>query len=221
MTNSRKASARERPIALGARPSRPQLVRSGNALDVVCVSTCLPSAAAWKAAPGVSTFLEGAAPVTICIWPGIPTGFCPKARGCEGRATLGKPSAPCPTPTGLRLDPQPVELRTLPRQHQTDWDERWLEDALELLDPIGVDNRAAKEDDVNVKEREPLWQRFPFLFGRNPVGVVVLSDHLPRVARSSQPWALGRNPFGILGGIVQTPAAAWKAASRSKVSPWC
>ena len=32
---------------------------------------------------------------------------------------------------------------------------------------------------------------------RNPVGVVDLSVHLPRVARSSQPWAGGRNPFGI------------------------
>ncbi len=32
---------------------------------------------------------------------------------------------------------------------------------------------------------------------RNPVGVVGDSAIPPRVARSSQPWALGRNPFGI------------------------
>src|SRR5687767_10086687 len=33
---------------------------------------------------------------------------------------------------------------------------------------------------------------------RNPVGVVGLgSSYLPRVARSSQPWASGCNPFGI------------------------
>ena len=32
---------------------------------------------------------------------------------------------------------------------------------------------------------------------RNPVGVVILSPRLPRVARSSRPWALRRNPFGI------------------------
>src|SRR5882762_8279939 len=32
---------------------------------------------------------------------------------------------------------------------------------------------------------------------RNPVGVELVSVHLPRVARSSQPWALMRNPFGI------------------------
>src|SRR6266566_9863620 len=31
----------------------------------------------------------------------------------------------------------------------------------------------------------------------NPVGVELVSVHLPRVARSSQPWALLRNPFGI------------------------
>ena len=30
-----------------------------------------------------------------------------------------------------------------------------------------------------------------------PVGVELSSVHLPRVARSSQPWALMRNPFGI------------------------
>ena len=34
--------------------------------------------------------------------------------------------------------------------------------------------------------------------GRNPVGVVAYAVHLPRVARPSQPWALSRNPFGIL-----------------------
>src|SRR5260221_13156999 len=31
----------------------------------------------------------------------------------------------------------------------------------------------------------------------SPVGVELVSVHLPRVARSSQPWALLRNPFGI------------------------
>src|SRR6266567_7513908 len=34
-------------------------------------------------------------------------------------------------------------------------------------------------------------------FSRNPVGVVPIRAGLPRVARSSQPWALRRNPFGI------------------------
>src|SRR5687767_2327037 len=34
--------------------------------------------------------------------------------------------------------------------------------------------------------------------GRNPVGVVLFFDSTPRVARASQPWALGRNPVGIL-----------------------
>jgi len=31
------------------------------------------------------------------------------------------------------------------------------------------------------------------------VGVELASVHLPRVARSSQPWALMHNPFGIGG----------------------
>jgi len=33
--------------------------------------------------------------------------------------------------------------------------------------------------------------------GRNRVAVDDYFRHFPRVARSSQPWALGRNPFGI------------------------
>src|SRR5712691_7063732 len=36
--------------------------------------------------------------------------------------------------------------------------------------------------------------------GHNPVGVVKQRSPLPRVARPSQPWALLRNPFGILSG---------------------
>ncbi len=32
---------------------------------------------------------------------------------------------------------------------------------------------------------------------RNPVGVVLSSDHDPRVAASRQPWAGGRNAFGV------------------------
>jgi hypothetical protein len=35
------------------------------------------------------------------------------------------------------------------------------------------------------------------LSGRNPFRVVDSSKLLPRVVRSSQPWALGQNPFGI------------------------
>jgi hypothetical protein len=31
----------------------------------------------------------------------IPTGFRPPAQGCEARATLGQPSKPITTPTGL------------------------------------------------------------------------------------------------------------------------
>src|SRR5437667_8731967 len=37
----------------------------------------------------------------------------------------------------------------------------------------------------------------PLLVGRNPFRVVIDRTHDPRVARSSQPWALLRNPVGI------------------------
>ena len=30
-----------------------------------------------------------------------------------------------------------------------------------------------------------------------PLGLKILTDAVPKVARASQPWALGRNPFGI------------------------
>ena len=33
--------------------------------------------------------------------------------------------------------------------------------------------------------------------GHNRLAVVILSRQFPKVARSSQPWARGRNPFGI------------------------
>ena len=45
------------------------------------------------------------------------------------------------------------------------------------------------------------WVRPAIAQGRNPVGVELFSAHLPRVARSSQPWALMRNPFGIPLGL--------------------
>src|SRR5258708_2165460 len=44
--------------------------------------------------------------------------------------------------------------------------------------------------------------------GHNPVGVVKHRPPLPRVARPSQPWALLRNPFGILSGnLCRIPAS--------------
>src|SRR5258706_291399 len=41
--------------------------------------------------------------------------------------------------------------------------------------------------------------------GHNPVGVDSLFVPSPRVARSSQPWALVRNPFGIGVGARRAP----------------
>ncbi len=43
----------------------------------------------------------------------------------------------------------------------------------------------------------PAWLSPAIAQCRNPVGVELISVHLPRVARSSQPWALRRNPLGI------------------------
>jgi hypothetical protein len=34
---------------------------------------------------------------------------------------------------------------------------------------------------------------------RNPFGVELNLGLIPRVAASPQPWALGRNPFGVFG----------------------
>src|SRR5437870_2584314 len=44
-----------------------------------------------------------------------------------------------------------------------------------------------------------MWRILPlFARSRNPGGVGFRWLVVPRVARSSQPWALRRNPFGIL-----------------------
>ena len=37
--------------------------------------------------------------------------------------------------------------------------------------------------------------------GHNPVGVGASMHHQPKVARSSQPWALSRNPFGTISPL--------------------
>src|SRR6185436_16502226 len=65
---------------------------------------------------------------------------------------------------------------------------------------------------------------FPAAAGHNPFRVVLVRARDPRVARSSQPWALLRNPFGIEdAGKVQrlTGAFACHTASgeASFVSP--
>src|SRR6266487_3885315 len=49
--------------------------------------------------------------------------------------------------------------------------------------------------------------------GRNPVRVGERSGPEPRVARSSQPWAGGRNPVGILNDQRQSSATREQDAS--------
>jgi len=56
--------------------------------------------------------------------------------------------------------------------------------------------RCSKIPNPNGVESESLARRSPSV-GLNPVGVGNSSMRSSRVARSSQPWALLRNPFGI------------------------
>src|SRR6266446_1826477 len=50
---------------------------------------------------------------------------------------------------------------------------------------------------MNINRRERLWYGVIGFKGRNSFGVEAPRARIPRVARSSQPWALLRNPFGI------------------------
>jgi hypothetical protein len=54
--------------------------------------------------------------------------------------------------------------------------------------------------------------------GRNPFRVVEVRRLNPRVARSSQPWALRRNPFGILG-LRRLMGSKSEISSRGNLSP--
>jgi len=78
--------------------------------------------------------------------PGIPTGFRPKAQGCEAQATLGYRPTNIINPNGVAAIPFSSIARDV---------------------------------------------------CHNLAGVVNLFRRIPRVARSSQPWADGHNPFGI------------------------
>ena len=44
--------------------------------------------------------------------------------------------------------------------------------------------------------------------GRNAVGVVSISERAPKVGVARQPWAGGRNPFGIVRGHILASCAA-------------
>src|SRR2546422_214988 len=57
--------------------------------------------------------------------------------------------------------------------------------------------------------------------GRNPVGVVKHRPPLPRVARSSQPWALLRNPFGILSLLKTLRLLFWFGFGKENGWPYC
>jgi len=50
---------------------------------------------------------------------------------------------------------------------------------------------------MNINRRERLWHGGIGFKGRNSFGVEAPRARIPRVARSSRPWALLRNPFGI------------------------
>src|SRR6266704_4201086 len=50
---------------------------------------------------------------------------------------------------------------------------------------------------MNINRRERLWYGVIGFKGRNSFGVEAPRARIPKVAHSSQPWALLRNPFGI------------------------
>ena len=130
-----------------------------------------PDAGVWR----FSVRGGGTRAVPVWMRPGIPTGFRPKAQGCEARATLGNGRP--------RAQPQRGCV-SIP-------DKSFI--------PFGP-VFAQKRPQLVLVDVNNLWRlehRFPFVLGRNPVGVAVIAVHLPRVARASQPWALRRNPFGI------------------------
>ncbi len=152
----------------------------------------------------------------------IPKGLCIKAQGCEERATLGKtcldranPERVVPLKTGTQTQAMTTHTR---HDAPEAWGFRfpWSLSTLRGIPvrrlariPTGFRNKAQ-----GCEERATLGQRCskipnpngveaPSLrwiltsMGRNPFGVDKSSMLLPRVARSSQPWALLRNPFGI------------------------
>ena len=68
-------------------------------------------------------------------------------------------------------------------------------DAKQTLNPNGV-APLPSHDGVSLNQ-SPVFSMTRT--GTTPLGLNPFSDRCPRVARSSQPWALWRNPFGIKG----------------------
>src|SRR5258708_10759406 len=67
---------------------------------------------------------------------------------------------------------------------------------------------------MNRNRRERLWHGVIGFKGRNSFGVEAPCARIPRVGRSSQHWALWRNPFGITR---DRKALRWLSAQ--KLSP--
>ena len=178
-------------------------------IHVSAAITCL----AWEggsAAPSAEVwtfFLRGGGMRAVpgCIGPGIPTGFRLKAQGCEARATLGnrrpriQPQRGCVSIPNVVLHSPNEDGRTI--QPFGNLSQIRVQPPTKLLIPKKWTTVFGGEDEVNVNDRQGLGHRFPFIRGRNPVGVVAFAVYLPRVARTSQPWALRRNPFGIFSRI--------------------
>jgi hypothetical protein len=85
-------------------------------------------------------------------------------------------------------------------------------DKISRLNPKGILSqspglRAASYPGLTVRDSVPtptgLWPPHAQSKATTPLGLAVGSTTFPRVARGSQPWAGGRNPFGIEARVKQ------------------
>ena len=127
--------------------------------------------------------------------PGIPTGFCPKAQGCEARATLGERPPNIPNRNAVAADPfSPLIRERIESRTGASRVRRRITAGSDFKKNCGRCYESTKSSGTTNTFG---IDRCRVEHGRNPVGVVGSFRRSPRVARSSQPWAGGHNPFGI------------------------
>jgi len=112
---------------------------------------------------------------------------------------LGRPKAvsnwPAPIPKGLCPPAQGCARRVGAKRRQEA--RATLGSSAEIIaNPEGV-VPTARHSHIDVRSSKPRR-------GTTPLGLNGMSVRVPRVARSSQPWALGLNPFGIPGQLTDS-----------------